>query len=177
MKRFHGESCITAKEVLGTLSLHPLDSLVETSDPEAVLCNKCQAKLNTIHSNELKLTGMKQEVRQLLLSLKKVSNITVTVGEKRSLPIHGMQPPAKQFATSGSVHSGVRCIQRQYGTAARSLSFPSVSDPHPLLITGPLPSSESLSLISHDSEQPTSHCPSPESYKQHLAERDPGPDA
>ena len=68
-KKFHGASCNTAKQTLSALSEYPLDSLVETSDPSAILCHACERTLTTIHNLEAKVVSMKEDVKRLLSSL------------------------------------------------------------------------------------------------------------
>lgn len=82
-KKFHGASCNTAKQTLSTLSEYPLDCLVETSDPSAILCHACERTLTTIHSLEAKVVGMKEDVKRLLSSLQ-IAGV-VSLG-KRSRP-------------------------------------------------------------------------------------------
>ena len=44
-KKLQGTSCTTAKAVLKSLSRVPLENLVETRDPKAVLCYKCEPSM------------------------------------------------------------------------------------------------------------------------------------
>lgn len=68
-KKFNGASCNTAKQTLSALSEYPLDSLVETSDPSAILCHACERTLTTIHNLEAKVGTMNEDVKRLLSSL------------------------------------------------------------------------------------------------------------
>ena len=76
-KKFHGASCNTAKQTLSALSEYPLDSLVETSDPSAILCHACERKLTTIHNLEAKDVSMKEDVKRLLSSLQKAGAVNL----------------------------------------------------------------------------------------------------
>ena len=62
-KKFQGTSCTTAKAVLKSLSKVPLENLVETRDSKAVLCYKCEKKLNALDE---KCENLKLEVSNQL---------------------------------------------------------------------------------------------------------------
>jgi len=68
-KRFHGASCLKAKIILQRISDVPLDYLVQTSNPDAVLCITCEQQLLNIRKAEEKLKLLQYEVSEKLKSL------------------------------------------------------------------------------------------------------------
>ena len=55
----HGDSCRRTRYVLESNSRVPLWNLVETSDPNAYLCNHCVRDLNNILSYRSKIDALK----------------------------------------------------------------------------------------------------------------------
>ena len=68
-KKLNGESCLKAKAILQELSDVPLDFFVQTSNPDAVLCNTCEKLLLNVCKVEEKLKLFKHEVIEKLESL------------------------------------------------------------------------------------------------------------
>ena len=54
-RRLHGQSCSELKENLQSLSSVPLESLAETYDQDAYLCNSCENELISIRNLEKKV--------------------------------------------------------------------------------------------------------------------------
>ena len=58
-RRLHGQSCSELKENLQSLSSVPLESLAETYDQDAYLCNSCENELISIRNLEKKVGELK----------------------------------------------------------------------------------------------------------------------
>ena len=54
-RKLHGSSCARLKQQLQTLSPVPLESLFETEDANAYLCNACEVQLKAIATFEARL--------------------------------------------------------------------------------------------------------------------------
>jgi len=92
-KKLHGLACKIAKAVLRELSPVPLEALVETREPTAVLCYGCERTLNNIHSLAAKVETLKAGVREKVSALQIV---TLCSGKRpRSTPDTDL-PPTKQ---------------------------------------------------------------------------------
>ena len=94
-KNFHGSSCDGVRQTLARLSHSPLNALVQTSNPNAVLCVVCHKKLVNVKACEEKLATLEGDVKNMLSSL-------TTVPSKRPLLVlpadTDLQPPSpKQF--------------------------------------------------------------------------------
>ena len=94
-KNFHGSSCDGVRQTLARLSHCPLDALVQTSNPNAVICVGCHKKLVNVKAFEEKLATLEGDVKNMLSSL-------TTVPSKRPLLVlpadTDLQPPSpKQF--------------------------------------------------------------------------------
>ncbi len=83
-KKFHGHSCNEARAVAARMSPVPLNSIPETSNPTAVLCFRCEKKLNDINSLEVKLSSLKADVSDML------SQLITNVSTQPSLGKHGL---------------------------------------------------------------------------------------
>ena len=94
-KNFHGSSCDSVRQTLTRLSRCPLNALVQTSNPNAVICVVCHKKLVSIKACEEKLAALEGDVKNMLSSL-------TTIQSKRPqlfLPADTelQPPPPKQF--------------------------------------------------------------------------------
>ena len=112
-KKLHGTSCATAKSVLTEVSGVSLETLVETSDPAAVLCYSCERVLNNIHSTAAKLETLKADVKGKVSVLQSVT----LCPEKRRRPIPDAELPQAKHT----------CIENVLPVPAP----PSTSDPVP----------------------------------------------
>ena len=122
-KKFHGASCNTAKQTLSALSEYPLDCLVETSDPSAILCHACERTLTTIHSLEAKVVSMKEDVKRLLSSLQ-IAGV-VSLGKRSRPGYHEPEVPPKRAHVAQSRASDSESVVQLH--AAPSTSSQSVS--------------------------------------------------
>ena len=134
IKKFHGSSCDTARQVLCTLSDYPLGSLVETSDPSAILCKVCEKKLTTIHTLQTQLSSTKEDIWRLLSSLHRVGVINLG---KRSIPRPESEVPSHKVTRLS--HNESSDVQQRPSEAVASDS------PH-ILSTASAPSSPSLKV-------------------------------
>ncbi len=95
----HGPSAAKLKERLQDLSPVLLDSLAETAAENANLCSKCESKLVSIENLEVKLAGMKDEIRASLHSI-----LDASVRKRQLETAQGIdeqfQTPQKQLCTS-----------------------------------------------------------------------------
>ena len=94
-KNFHGSSCDSVRHTLTRLSHCPLNALVQTSNPNAVICVVCHKKLVSIKACEEKLVALEGDVKNMLSSL-------TTIRSKRPLLVlpadtELQPPPPKQF--------------------------------------------------------------------------------
>ncbi len=93
-KKLHGASCKVAKTVLREVSCVPLEALVETRDPTAVLCYGCEKTLNNIHGLAAKVETLKAGVSEKVSALQSV----ILCGEKRPRPTPDLDcPPATRL--------------------------------------------------------------------------------
>ena len=81
----------TARAVLRGLLDYPLESLLETRDPAALLCYSCEKTLNSINSISKKLENMKADVRTKGSALHKVQQC----GQKRPRSLPGLEVPTR----------------------------------------------------------------------------------
>ena len=72
-KKLHGASCAKAKAVLKEVLCVPLEALVETSDPTAVLCYNCERTLNNIDTLVTKAETLKEDIRKKGSALQSVT--------------------------------------------------------------------------------------------------------
>ena len=94
-KNFHGSSCDRVRQTLTRLSHCPLNALVQTSNPNAVICVVCHKKLVSVKACKDKLVALEGDVKNMLSSL-------TTIRSKRSLLLlpadtELQPPPPKQF--------------------------------------------------------------------------------
>ena len=68
-KNFHGSSCDSVRQTLTRLSHCPLSALVQTSNPNAVICVVCHKKLESVKACEEKLVALEGDVKNKLSSL------------------------------------------------------------------------------------------------------------
>ena len=85
-KRLHGLSCREVKERLENISSVPLDSLLETCDPNAYLCRNCENVISSIGTLEAKLAVQKSAVKEKLSLLHSVVTAPLQLLRKRSQP-------------------------------------------------------------------------------------------
>ena len=90
-KKLHGASCGTARAVLRGLLDYPLESLLVTRDPAALLCCSCEKTLNSINSISKKLENMKADVRAKGSALRKVQQC----GQKRPRSLPDLEVPTQ----------------------------------------------------------------------------------
>ena len=74
-RRLHGQSCSELKENLQSLSSVPLESLAETYDQDAYLCNSCENELISIRNLEKKVGELKAGIVGRLSKLHPVFSI------------------------------------------------------------------------------------------------------
>ena len=86
-RKLHGSSCARIKQQLQTLSPVPLESLFETADSNAYLCNACEAQLKAIATFEARLIELKSKVIENLSQLLPIlsSPVEAPRGRKRLL--------------------------------------------------------------------------------------------
>ena len=94
-KNFHGSSCDSVCQTSTRLSHCPLSALVQTNNPNAVMCVVCHKKLVSIKACEEKLVALERDVKNMLSSL-------TTIQSKRPLLVlpadtNLQSPPPKQF--------------------------------------------------------------------------------
>ena len=104
-KNFHGSSCDSVCQTLTKSSHCPLNALVQTSNPNAVICVVCHKKLVSVKACEEKLVALEGDVKNMLSSL-------TTIPSKRPLLVlpanTDLQPPSpKRFRPA--VHSLSLC--------------------------------------------------------------------
>ena len=94
-KKLHGAGCAKVKTVLKEVLCVPLEALVETSDPTAVLCYSCERTPNNIDTLVAKAETLKEDVRKKVSALQSVT----ASGGKRQRPTSDTElPQAKQIA-------------------------------------------------------------------------------
>ena len=93
-KKLHGASCAKAKTVLKEVLCVPLEALVETSDPTAMLCYSFEITLSNIDSLVAKAETLKADVMKKGSTLQRVT----LYGGKRQRPTSDKElPQAKQI--------------------------------------------------------------------------------
>ena len=85
-KRLHGDSCREVKARLESISSVSLDSLLETSDPNACLCRSCDSYISSIGILEAKVAVQKSAVEEKLSLLHSVVGAPLELLRKRSQP-------------------------------------------------------------------------------------------
>ena len=71
-KKLYGAACKKARTVLTEEFCVSLEALVETKDPEAVVCSSCETALNNIRRLTDKVEALKAGVREKLAGLRSV---------------------------------------------------------------------------------------------------------
>ena len=95
-KKLHGAGCAKVKTVLKEVLCVPLEALVETSDPTAVLCYSCERTPNNIDTLVAKAETLKEDVRKKVSALQSVT----ASGGKRQRPTSDTElPQAKQICS------------------------------------------------------------------------------
>ena len=95
-RKLHGDSCRRTRDVLESNSRVPLQNLMETSDPNAYLCNHCVRDLNNILSYQSKIDALKSSV------MEKLSVLQVVPGTMAQLHPASKRPRLDSIASSST---------------------------------------------------------------------------
>ena len=102
-KKLHGAGCAKVKTVLKEVLCVPLEALVETSDPTAVLCYSCERTPNNIDTLVAKAETLKEDVRKKVSALQSVT----ASGGKRQRPTSDTELlQAKQICSDNRPSAG-----------------------------------------------------------------------
>ena len=107
-KRLHGDSCREVKARLESISSVSLDSLLETSDPNAYLCRSCDSQIRSIDIFEAKLAVQKSAIKEKLSLLHSVVSAPLELLRKRSQP----QPVAHKRLRLSEHSETVHAVQQ-----------------------------------------------------------------
>ena len=70
-KKLHGSSCENIKKVLVKLSSEDLESYLDTRDPNAFICYKCETELNNVQKLEEKINVLTADIKDKLFKCTK----------------------------------------------------------------------------------------------------------
>ena len=100
-RKLHHSSATRLKQQLQNISRVPLESLIETAQEDAYLCNKCESCIKSIETWEDKVAKLKMDIMDKISKLHPVIGLPVETLRKRQL--HVGEPPEKyQHITSES---------------------------------------------------------------------------
>ena len=126
-RKLHHSSATRLKQQLQNISRVPLESLIETAQEDAYLCNKCESSIKSIETWEDKVAKLKMDIMDTISKLHPVIGLPVETLRKRQLhEIDVGEPPEKcQHITS---ESGTPLHVSNVG-----MQLPSMQSPSPVV--------------------------------------------